>query len=366
MIKLLLAVLLSTAAIYTNANEVVTILTDYNFDSVVDGSHSVLVEFYAPWCGHCKSLAPEYELVAQTFNKKSGVIIANLDATAATKVAKRFDVSGFPTLKWFPRGSTTPEEYNGGRSATDFIDFINGRTGMNKRLKAEPSFVEALTDNTFDQIVMDPSVGALVKFYAPWCGHCKSLAPIYEELGKTFANENSVVIAKLDAEKYRNKAQDYDVSGFPTLKWFPAGDDKVAASYDMARDIETLVGFVNSQAGTSRKAGGALSDNSGVLSQFSELVAKVSSDGIAEEDVAVAEEIVTQLSSDDDIAHGKLYVKIFKKILSKGLNYPSTEFSRLSRMLENGNVKPAKKDLFLKRLNILSKFNVNQDSHVEL
>jgi protein disulfide isomerase family A protein 3 len=60
---------------------------------VVDGSKDVLVEFYAPWCGHCKSLAPVYEEVAQKLKDEDGVVLAKLDATA-NDVPSQFDVKG--------------------------------------------------------------------------------------------------------------------------------------------------------------------------------------------------------------------------------------------------------------------------------
>lgn len=59
--------------------------------------------------------------------------------------------------------------------------------------------VKVLVGKTFESIVLDESKDVLVEFYAPWCGHCKSLAPIYEELGERFSGVNSVVIAKMDA-----------------------------------------------------------------------------------------------------------------------------------------------------------------------
>lgn len=60
--------------------------------------------------------------------------------------------------------------------------------------KGEPSKVVTLKDSTFDAVVMDASKDVLVEFYAPWCGHCKNLAPIWESLAKTFANENDVLL----------------------------------------------------------------------------------------------------------------------------------------------------------------------------
>ena len=62
-------------------------------------------------CGHCKNLAPTYEELAGVYAKVSDVVIANVDADAHKSLGGRFGVQGFPTIKFFPRGSTTPEEY---------------------------------------------------------------------------------------------------------------------------------------------------------------------------------------------------------------------------------------------------------------
>ena len=87
----------------------VVVLTPSNFDSVVDGSKNVLVEFYAPWCGHCKQLEPEWTTAGQMYTKAADTVIAKVDADAHKDLGTRFDVKGFPTIKFFPKGSTTGE-----------------------------------------------------------------------------------------------------------------------------------------------------------------------------------------------------------------------------------------------------------------
>jgi len=80
-------------------------LDSSNFDRYIDGSRYAFVEFFAPWCGHCKSLAPEYEIVGEVFAKEKSVLIAKVDADQHKELAARFDVHGYPTLKFFPKGT---------------------------------------------------------------------------------------------------------------------------------------------------------------------------------------------------------------------------------------------------------------------
>lgn len=164
----------------------VKVLTPENFDEVVDGSKHVLVKFYAPWCGHCKSLAPTYETVATAFKTVENVVVAEVDADNYKDLGSKFDITGFPKLKYFPEGSTEPEDYEGGRSEEDFVTFLNDKAGTKVRVAKGRSYVTALTDADFDAEVIQSKKHAIVEFYAPWCGHCKSLAPIYEEVGAIF------------------------------------------------------------------------------------------------------------------------------------------------------------------------------------
>jgi len=95
-----------------------------NFEELVTTStKDVLIEFYAPWCGHCKSLAPKYDELGEKMAGEN-VEIVKMDATA-NDVPPAYSVSGFPTLYWLPSDTKKPESYSGGREVDEFIKFIS-------------------------------------------------------------------------------------------------------------------------------------------------------------------------------------------------------------------------------------------------
>lgn len=81
--------------------------------------------------------------------------------------------------------------------------------GTRGKVTAAPSEVVVLTPANFDKIVLDTSKDVLVEFYAPWCGHCKSLAPVYEKVAAAYKGEKDVVIAKLDADAHSGLGERY-------------------------------------------------------------------------------------------------------------------------------------------------------------
>ena len=90
----------------------ITVLTEATFDKAIAQYEHILVMFYAPWCGHCKKFKPELEKAAAVLRKEN-IIIAKVDATVEKKLAEKFGVRGYPTVKFFKKGVAM--DYTAGR-----------------------------------------------------------------------------------------------------------------------------------------------------------------------------------------------------------------------------------------------------------
>eukprot|EP01090_Pellita_catalonica_P018352 TRINITY_DN5898_c0_g1_i1.p1 TRINITY_DN5898_c0_g1~~TRINITY_DN5898_c0_g1_i1.p1 ORF type:complete len:463 (+),score=100.45 TRINITY_DN5898_c0_g1_i1:3-1391(+) len=455
--------LVVVSLVFTSVLAEVLVVTTDNFDEVVASSPALVVEFYAPWCGHCKNLEPEYEAASEILkNDDPAIILAKVDATEERDLAERFDVQGYPTLKIFKAGLEL--DYNGPRETDGIVSYLrkkfapavteiatiegldrfkgsgsvvisfeseisedfrnaadliedlvfgavtessvassagyeNGivlfreqdgaevvfdgsldlttwlqqrslpvagemtpenahkygdadlpqltiyfdvdweknvkRTNYYKRraakvgaefegqvlfaiakidmvgdvsnygveseealgehlvtitspggavylfsdvfdkfsvsnlrdftqqfldgkltrfLKSEPlpvnndGPVTIVVGENFDEIVADESKNVLIEFYAPWCGHCKTLAPKYEALGDAFADRDDVVIAKIDATANAWDTETYNVRGFPTLYFKPAGASPTILSYEGPREVKDMEKWIKKNA----------------------------------------------------------------------------------------------------------------------
>jgi len=119
--------ILSSAQAIKDENGVL-VLTDDNFESALETHEKILVEFYAPWCGHCQALVPEYEQAAKTLTAKDSTIkLAKVDATKETVTAGEFDIEGYPTIKFF--NNKNPTDYNGGRTAEGIVSWLEKKSG---------------------------------------------------------------------------------------------------------------------------------------------------------------------------------------------------------------------------------------------
>jgi protein disulfide-isomerase A1 len=127
-------------------------------------------------------------------------------------------------------------------------DFVAGK--IEPSVKSEPipetqeGPVTVVVAKNYNDVVLDDTKDVLIEFYAPWCGHCKALAPKYEDLASLYAKsefKDKVVIAKVDATA--NDVPD-EIQGFPTIKLYPAGAKDQAVTYSGSRTVEDLIKFI--------------------------------------------------------------------------------------------------------------------------
>ncbi|KAK5234412.1 protein disulfide-isomerase precursor [Exophiala xenobiotica] len=261
------------------------------------------------------SLAEALRPVAE---KYKGVInIATIDAKAFGAHAGNLNL---PTDK-FPsfaiQDTVKNEKYPfEGSSITEkkigsFVkDFVDGK--IKPSIKSEPipekqdSPVTVIVAHSYKDIVLDDSKDVLVEFYAPWCGHCKALAPTYEKLAELYSSpdfSSKVTVAKIDATL--NDVPD-EIAGFPTIKLYPAGAKDSPIDYSGSRTMEDLAAFIrdNGKHGVDGLAakGGDDDDDvmEGVSSAASDTMAKAApaATTVAEEASAGVKEAVKSVVSE--------------------------------------------------------------------
>lgn len=123
---LLLSTLVLCAFAYTEEGNVL-VLTDDDFPAVTKEFSHILIEFYAPWCGHCKKLAPVYTEVADALKEQGSTLrVAKVDATENSKSAGEFGVRGYPTLFFFLNGEKI--DYTGQRNKEGMLNWLLKKT----------------------------------------------------------------------------------------------------------------------------------------------------------------------------------------------------------------------------------------------
>lgn len=214
-----------------------------------------------------------------------------------------------------------------------------------------------MTDANFDAEVINSGKNVLVEFYAPWCGHCKNLAPTYESVAQDFLSEKNVVIAKVDATEEKGLGDKYEIQGFPTIKFFAA--DGSVENYEGGRSERDFVDFINKKVGTARDVGGLLNAEAGRIAELDIIAAKFATGdkkALSEEGVKLAE----SLSKTHESA--KYYSRFFQKAVVP--NYVANESARIAKIIKSRSVNRARLDEFSIRANILAAFAVS--GHDEL
>jgi len=132
-------------------------------------------------------------------------------------------------------------------------DFKDGK--LQPFLRSDPipeedgDHVKVVVGKTFEKIVLDKNKDVMIEFYAPWCGHCKTLAPIYEEVASNLAiSQPNVVLAKMDATTNDSPHPSYSANSYPTIFWAPANSKDKPLQYNGERDVFNITKWIKSKS----------------------------------------------------------------------------------------------------------------------
>ena len=198
-----------------------TEITEDNFDAIVDGNTNVLVDCWAPWCGPCRRLGPIIDEIAQEYGSEVKVVKLNVDD--APGISARFDIQAIPTVLMF-RNKVLLKTLVGLRPKEDILAEMADAKLIGGKASAEPKAegpVAEVTDSSFDSFVSGSGY-VLVDCWAPWCGPCRRMGPIVDELAEISKGE--IKVGKLNTDDNQATAMRFNISSIPRLLIFKDGN----------------------------------------------------------------------------------------------------------------------------------------------
>mmetsp|Transcript_90174 Transcript_90174/g.206201 ORF Transcript_90174/g.206201 Transcript_90174/m.206201 type:complete len:217 (+) Transcript_90174:1595-2245(+) len=184
-------------------------------------NQSVLLEVYSsdPTCTICSKMSKIIrEFADRMRNRKKDILVARFDVATNGFPVPGFDVADVPALWFLMEGAVVPEVVDV-RSVDGLAELVE-----HKQLGTRSPSVLKVTNATFVDVVFESNRNVLLEVYAPWCPHCQSLEPQYEELAQEVEDQGlDVVVAKMDGTKHNIPWQGFDIPGYPTIFYVPAG-----------------------------------------------------------------------------------------------------------------------------------------------
>ncbi|XP_053265409.1 dnaJ homolog subfamily C member 10 isoform X2 [Podarcis raffonei] len=171
-----------------------------------------MVDFYAPWCGPCQALMPEWKRMARLLNGL--VSVGSVDCQKYFSLCHQENIQGYPEIRLFPQKSASSYQYysyNGWNR--DAHSLRRWALGYLPRVSLD------LTPQSFTDKVLNGKEHWVVDFYAPWCGPCQNFAPEFEILAK--AVKGKVKAGKVDCQAYAQTCQSAGIRAYPTVKFYP-------------------------------------------------------------------------------------------------------------------------------------------------
>ncbi|KIJ19745.1 hypothetical protein PAXINDRAFT_165999 [Paxillus involutus ATCC 200175] len=267
-----LSILFTTLALQAIAAPVAasTVLTPQNFkDTISEGVW--FIEHFSPYCRHCRLFEPTWNEVVERFESKAdpGVHFAQVNCALHGDLCTENGVTGYPQMNLYRNGEFL-DTYNANREFDLLVDYLAARAEpegtpapavdsieeeailtplptqiptvdhlviQSPRAEANPSGeVVSLDVQTFDSFLAQGP--AFIKFFAPWCGHCKKLAPTWVQLARH--TQHKMNIAEVDCDEHKALCTSQGVTGFPMMFYYAHG---AKTEYSGGRTYDQLVSF---------------------------------------------------------------------------------------------------------------------------
>ena len=203
------------------------VLTDDNLDSVLSGNKPVMI-LISNGDGIRSDFISAFRKAQAS---ESDMLFAKLDPTVNPKAAERFEAGSKPLLiGWYCGETVVRRNKPWGTDMPLALEQVNHRIAeinppqqdtpeQTEKTEKKPAVVDmkpvTVTDDTFQEEVIDFHLPVLVDFWAEWCGPCKMVAPILDKLAKEYAGQ--IRIAKVDVDANPGLSQTFRIQSIPTL-----------------------------------------------------------------------------------------------------------------------------------------------------
>ncbi|XP_078408050.1 dnaJ homolog subfamily C member 10 isoform X2 [Cetorhinus maximus] len=218
-------------------NPSVVALTPDNFEGLVRRraqDEIWMVDFYAPWCGPCQALMPEWKRMARMLN--GTVNVGSMDCQKYYSMCQKEHVQAYPEIRLYPLNTNNAYKYHSysgwSRNAESLGSWALGFL---------PQTSIELTPEDFTNKVLKGKDHWVIDFYAPWCGPCQNFAPEFELLAKSIKGE--VKAGKMDCQNNPHTCQTAGIRAYPTVKFYPFQGKKkknAAGEYINSREAKVI------------------------------------------------------------------------------------------------------------------------------
>ncbi|KIM20922.1 hypothetical protein M408DRAFT_118006 [Serendipita vermifera MAFF 305830] len=222
----------------TGASPELRQLTAATFDESTK-HNTWFVEFFSPWCGHCKAFKPTWEELVISREDHPRLSLAQVDCVADGDLCNAQDIKYYPQLRLYrnhSNGTRTAETFDSSRSLSTLEQWLdervpritapptqnhpvpNQQTLAPKEYNTQGKVLVLGSDDFQERVAREPT---MVKFFAPWCGHCQKLAPIWTELAQEL--KGVVNVAEVNCDIHGSLCRNVGIEGYPTVIFYLNG-----------------------------------------------------------------------------------------------------------------------------------------------